>query len=156
MASEIPVVRNFQACLEVETDPSGIGVTLRTLVHAIARLPGEPFPCIREEMALYALFSNGRGQHNFLVELVRLDHGEERVVGRLGPVRIDLGQDPVAALGLPIPLRNLVFNEAGQYTFYLVCDNQIIADAKISVRRSDGLEREVRCLTSQNACRLNS
>jgi hypothetical protein len=134
MASEVPVVRNFQACLEVVTDPSGTGVTLRTLVHAIVRLPGEPFPCIREEFALYALLSNGRGEHDFLVELTRLDHGEEKVVGRLGPVRIDLAQDPVAVLGLPIPIRNVVFNEAGQYTFELLCDNEPIADVKISVR----------------------
>jgi hypothetical protein len=134
MASEIPVVRNFQACLAVETDPSGTGVSLRTLVHAIVRLPGEPFPCIRDNLALYALLSNGRGAHDFLVELIRLDRGEEKPVGRLGPVRVDLGQDPVAVLGLPIPIRNVVFNEAGQYAFELVCDNTPIADVKISVR----------------------
>ena len=134
MASEIPVVRNFQACLDVVTNPSGTSVSLNTLVHAIVRLPGEPFPCIREELALYALLTNGRGEHDFLVELVHLDHGEEKLVGRLGPVRIDLGQDPVAVRGLPIALRNLVFREAGQYTFYLYCGNEVIADAKIAVR----------------------
>jgi hypothetical protein len=134
MASEIPVVRSFQACLEVITDPGGTGVTLKTLVHAIVRLPREPFPCIREELALYALLSNGRGEHAFAVELTRFDLGAETVVGRVGPVRIDLGQDPVIVHGLPIPLRNLVFKEAGQYAFYLRCDGQPLADVKIAVR----------------------
>jgi hypothetical protein len=37
-------------------------------------------------------------------------------------------------IGLPIPLRNLVFEEPGQYSFHLLCDGQPIADAKIGVR----------------------
>jgi hypothetical protein len=134
MASEIPVVRSFEACLEVVAEAGGTGVTLRTLIHAIVRLPGEPFPCVREEMALHALLSNGRGEHQFAVELTRFDHGAETVVGRVGPVRIDLGQDPLTVHALPIPLRNVVFNEAGQYAFYLLCDGQPLADVKIAVR----------------------
>ena len=114
MATEVPVVRNFQACLEVVTDSGGRGVTLRTLVHAIVRLAGEPFPCIREKLALYALLTNGRGEHDFSVVLTQFDSGEERLIGSVGPARIDLGQDPVAVHGLPIPLRNLVFEEPGQ------------------------------------------
>ena len=134
MASEIPVVRSFQASLEVEMDPSGTGVTLRTLVHAIVRLPGEPFPCIREEMAFYGLLTNGRGEHDFSVELSRFELGLEIPVSQLGPLRIDLGQDPLAVLGLPIPLRDVIFPVEGQYAFHLICDGQPIADAKIIVR----------------------
>jgi hypothetical protein len=85
-------------------------------------------------LALYALLSNGRGEHDFAVELTRFDRGQETVVGRVGPVRIDLEQDPVAVLGLPVPLRNVVFNEGGQYAFYLLCNGQPIADVKIVVR----------------------
>src|SRR5712692_2774494 len=61
MASEIPLVRFFVACRAVIVDPSRKKYTLQDLIHAIVRLPGEPFPCIRTEMALFALLTNGRG-----------------------------------------------------------------------------------------------
>jgi hypothetical protein len=134
MATEIPIVRNFQACLEVVIDEDGRGVTLRTLIHAIVRLEGEGFPCVRDEMALYALLTNGRGEHDFKVVLTWFDMGREYQVGTIGPVRIDLGQDPIAVLGLPIPLRNVVFQRPGQYSFHLLCDGQPLADSKITVR----------------------
>jgi len=134
MASEIPIVRNIQSCLAVEMEPSGSGVTLRTLVHAIVRIPGEPFPCIREEMAIYALLTNGRGEHDFSIELSYFDMGLETTFSQLGPLRIDLGQDPLAVLGLPIPLRNVIFPLEGQYTIYLACEGQPLADVKLLVR----------------------
>lgn len=134
MASEIPIVRSLQACLQVTMDTSGTGVTLRTLVHAIIRLPGEPFPCLSEEIALYGLLTNGRGEHDFSIELSRFEMGIETTLSKLGPLRIDLGQDPLAVRAMPIPLRNVVFPAEGQYAFHLICDGQAIADAKIVVR----------------------
>lgn len=134
MASEIPVVRNFVACRQLDADPVANTISLTDMIHVVDPLPGEVPPYLVEPLALYALLTNGRGVHEFAVELVRFDMGEERVAGRVGPVRIDLGQDPVAVLGLPIPLRNVVINEPGQYAFHLVCDGQDIADEKILVR----------------------
>jgi hypothetical protein len=133
MASEIPVVRYFVPCLEIVVPPDGQDVTLRRLIHAIVRLPGEAFPCIREQMALYALLANGRGEHEFEVELVFFDQGFEHSRRRPGR-RLDLGQDPAVVHGLPIPLRNVTFGKAGQYTFYLLCDGRRIAEAQVEVR----------------------
>jgi hypothetical protein len=79
MASEIPIVRYFIPCLEIVVTPDGKNVTLANLIHSIARLPGESFPCIREQMALYALLANGRGEHQFEVELVFFDEGKEHL-----------------------------------------------------------------------------
>jgi hypothetical protein len=61
MASEVPLVRFFVACRAVIADPGRKKYTLQDLIHAVVRLPGEPFPCIRTEMALFALLTNGRG-----------------------------------------------------------------------------------------------
>lgn len=119
MASEIPIVRNFVACREIGADPVANTVSLTNLIHVVEPLPGEVAPYIVEPLALYALLTNGRGVHQFAVELVRFDMGQEQVVGRVGPVRIDLGQDPVVVHGLPIPLRNVVIHQPGQYAFRL-------------------------------------
>ncbi len=133
--NEVPVVRHFIACLETVLSQGGRGVTVHDLIHAIVRLPGEGFPCIRQKMALFALLTNGRGSHDFALELTRFDRGVERLVHpRLRVGRLDLGQDPTVVHGLPIPLKNVVFPDAGQYAFHLICDGQSIADEKILVR----------------------
>lgn len=132
--NEIPVVRHFVACAEVVISPDGQSVTLRDLVNNIVRKLGEPFPCVRPGMALYALRTNGRGHHQFTIELTRFDQGAEVLVARVGPVQVDLGQDPLRVLGMPIPLVNVVFSEAGQYAFHLLCDGQHVAEEKVTVR----------------------
>jgi hypothetical protein len=136
MATEIPVVRHFVACeaVVVDPDPASRKATLRNVFHAIVRRPGEPFPCICEAMALYALLANGRGEHEFAVELTFFDRGEERSLHRSQARPLDLGQDPSVVHGLPMALRNVTFNEPGQYTFYLLCDGQRIAQEQVEVR----------------------
>jgi hypothetical protein len=133
MASEIPIVRYFVPCLEIVAAPDRREVTLRSLIHSIVRLPGEPFPCIRERMALYALLANGRGQHEFAVALAYFHEGIEQLRQRPGRM-VDLGQDPAVVHGLPIALQNVTFDRAGQYAFHLLCDGRRIAEAPIDVR----------------------
>ena len=132
MAKETPVVRHFVACLEITITPAS--VTLKDLIHAIAPLPGEHYPCIREKMALYALLTNGRGQHEISLELTRFEQGQDVSVTRTPAREVDLGQDPTAVLGLPIPLKNVVFRQPGQYTFHLLCDGRSIAEEKLLLR----------------------
>jgi hypothetical protein len=134
MASEIPVVRHFILCRELIVEPGGRDYTLRNLIHAINRLPGEPFPCICEPMALFAMLANGRGEHEFMVELTFLDQGDERTLAKPTSRCVDLGQDPTLVHGLPVPLRNVTFKEPGQYAFHLICDEQRIAEEQVLVR----------------------
>ena len=132
---EIPVVRHFIACVAIEPSSSPHSVTLRDIIYAIVRLPGEPFPCIRDKMSLFAILTNGRGIHEFTIELSRFDRGEERLVRPAwGPVQRDLGQDPTVVHGFPITLGNIVFQDAGQFIFRLFCDGQAIAEEQILVR----------------------
>ena len=134
MAIEIPVVRYLVPCDELVVEEGRRSCSLRNLIHAIVRRPGEPFPCIRDRMVLYALLTNGRGKHQVTIELAFLDRGTERSLVSLHPREVDFGQDPVAVLGLPVPLKNVAFAQPGQYTFYLVCDGQRIAHQHVEVR----------------------
>jgi hypothetical protein len=134
MASEVPVVRHFVACQEVVVQPGSRNATLRDLIHAIIRLPGEPSPCICAEMALYAVLANGRGEHDFAIEMAFLDQAVERSLYRSSPRHVDLGQDPTTVHGLPIRMRNVIFDQAGQYTFYLLSDGRRIAQEQVDVR----------------------
>lgn len=85
-------------------------------------------------MALYAILANGRGGHDFAIEMTLLERAMERTVYTSSPRRIDLGQDPTTVHGLPIRVTNVVFDQAGQYTFYLLCDGQRIAQEHVEVR----------------------
>jgi hypothetical protein len=134
MASELPFVRHLLACVEVQVEPGSRNATLSNLIHAIVRLPGQPFPCIREQMALYAVLTKGRGEHAFAVELTILEQGVERSIRRSAPRMVNLGQDPTAVQGLPIRMRNVTFARAGEYTFHLLCDGQRIAQERVEVR----------------------
>ena len=134
MAVELPVVRHFVACRKIVSTPGTADVTLESLIHAIVPSPGEAYPLIWPELALYTLLTNGRGTHSFSIELTRFDDGEE-VILFASPARdINLGQDPMVVLGMPIPLRNFVFDSPGQYSFHLVCDGDRIAEEKIMLK----------------------
>jgi hypothetical protein len=134
MASEIPLVRFFVVCEEVIADSGQRKYTLRDLIHSIVRLPGEPFPCIRSQMALFALLTNGRGKHEIGIEWTIFEDGEEHLLRRPAPRPVDFGQDPTLIYGLPIPLKNVVFGRAGQYAFNLLSDGRRIAEAYVDVR----------------------
>src|SRR5262249_51804671 len=120
-------------CEELVFDAGGKEVTLRKLFHRIKRLPGESFPCIVEQMALYALLTNGRGKHQFGIALFFLKNGVERPLTEPIHREIDLGQDPVMVHGLPVPHIKAVLEEPGQYTFALLCDGQRIAEYHVEV-----------------------
>src|SRR5262249_47717322 len=122
------------ACQEIVSDPQGRNVSLRSLVSMIAPLPGEHYPLKREELALYAVLTSGRGKHAFALELTRFVEGEEVRVDGWGPLERDLGQDPTTIHGLPIRLRPVRFPQPGQYTFRLLCDHVGIAEEKILLR----------------------
>ena len=47
---------------------------------------------------------------------------------------VDFGQDPTLVHGLPIRVRNITFDRAGQYAFYLLCDGRRIAEETLEVR----------------------
>jgi hypothetical protein len=134
MASEVPVVRHFIACQEVVVQPGSRNATLKNLIHSIVRLPGEPFPCICPQIALYAVLANGRGEHDFAIEMTLFDKAVERALFKTNPRRVDLGQDPTTVHGLPIRLNAVIFDQVGQYAFYLLCDGQRIVQEQVEVR----------------------
>lgn len=131
---EIPVVRYFLACRQIDIDAARRDFSLQRLIFKIVRLSGEPFPCVCDPMALFALLSNGRGIHDFGLELILFQGGAESLMWRSPKRSVDLGHDPTVVHGLPMPLRNVIFDQAGQYAFALVCDGQRLARVDIEVR----------------------
>ena len=114
-ASEAPLARYFLACQKVAVESVSRNVTLENLIHAIVRLPGESFPCMREEIAFYAALVNGRGKHELSIELTRFEEAANVSLRLWKGGVFDFGKDPVALHGLPIRLRGITFSEPGQF-----------------------------------------
>lgn len=132
--NEVPVAWHFIPCLGIETSPNSRHVTVRELVHTIRPLGHEGYPCIRDAITLFAVLTNGRGSHRFTLDLVRFDLGQD-VVAWNGPSRVvDMGDDPLAVHGMPIPVRDLVFEVPGRYVFRLHCDGKVIAEAHVHLK----------------------
>jgi len=130
--NEIPVARHFLVCMSLEI--AGNGITLHEIIHSVILMEGDEFPAILESVSLFALLTNGRGEHFLSLELTRFVYGEERVIRQWGPYHRDLGRDPTLVHGLPMTFRNIVFSEPGQYAFHLVCGGHVIAESQIIVR----------------------
>jgi hypothetical protein len=131
MTLPLPIVRHFLACEEVVSD--GTNVTLRNLIQAVLPLPGEKYPLMRDRMALYAVLSSCRGKRLFALEMTRFEGAQEASFKPPSAREIDLGQDPIAFRGLPIPLK-VAFVQPGHYTFHLLCDGIPIAAETILLK----------------------
>jgi hypothetical protein len=136
MPGELPLVRVFVACEELEYDSGAGQVTLHKLFHRIVRSPEEPFPCMPEQLALYAMLTNGRGKHYFGLGLFFLENGMERTIKAPVTKEINLGADPTMVHGLPVPHVRAVFDRPGQYLFALLCDGRRIAEYPFEVQGS--------------------
>jgi hypothetical protein len=131
---EMPIVRFLTACRQIDIDASRRDFSLLRLIFKIGRLPGEPFPCICDPIALFALMTNGRGVHEFGLELTLFRAGDETLIWRSPQRLVDLGADPTTVHGLPIPLKNVIFEKGGQYSFHLLCDGHRVGETEIEVR----------------------
>lgn len=135
MASEIPVVRYFVACRSLKLSDDNAQASIYDLVHSVILRQGEQFPT-RQTLALYALFSNGRGTHRIRLQLTRMESGHEHVLVTSPGRMIDFGQDPTVVFGLPILQVNVDFTQQGQYALNLLCNDhpEPIARVYLDVR----------------------
>jgi hypothetical protein len=131
---ELPLIRHFLACDEIIISPDGERYSLVNLIHAIRPLPGVTYPRRHPLLCLFVQMTNGRGSHVFRVEFVSGVGPAERTIYATPSRQYDLGNDPLAVLGLPIRLENLSFPAAGQYEFHLICDEEILARTAIELR----------------------
>lgn len=134
MAIELPVVRYFLACREIERDTESGDTTLHRLIHAIVPLPGEEFPVRQNPFVLFGLLSGGRGNHAISIQFTQFELGEEILISAPPARFVDFGQDPIRVFGLPMELENVDFETSGQYSFHLVCDGHRLATVDILVK----------------------
>lgn len=134
MSTPKPVVRHFIACEKVESSLDSRQYSLLNIIQTIQILPGAAFPQIHPELYLFAMMTDGTGEHEFVIELVYWDCGTQKSTWTSRRVKLDLGPDPLKVHGWPVRLQNLPFAQPGDYDFVLWCDGEILARETIRVR----------------------
>ena len=135
MSGQIPIVRHFIACEQLQISPEG-RYSLFNLIHAIHPIEGATYPRIHPEIVLFALLTDGNGEHEFYVEVIYWSDGEQQSTWKTKIVKLDLGNNPLHVHGWPIRLKNVLFSQPGQYDFVLWCDGSEIARETILLRKT--------------------
>jgi hypothetical protein len=104
--------------------------------HAVHPQQGADYPCIRPEMCLFIMMTEGTGTHDFRVEVVTWEDDEETSIWLTRQATMELGQDPLHVFGWLFWLHELVFPHPGLYEFRLLCDGQIVAREPIRLREA--------------------
>jgi hypothetical protein len=129
MAVRTPVVRHFIACQRAERSPDGRFFTLHKLIQAFRPGPnaGASPAGVDLSLTLFAVVTDGHGQHSFQVKLVTWDPvGNERLLTESARFTVDLGQDPLAVRNLPMRW-TVTLPGPGLYEFRLVSEGEILA-----------------------------
>jgi hypothetical protein len=135
MSARRPVIRHFIACEEIEETqtPEGRQYSLKRIVHRIRPLPGVSFPRIHPGLSLFVMLSDAEGVHEFSVEVVYWNQGEQVSLWKTKAAQRALGADPLSVHGWPIRLRNILLPQAGDYDIVLWCDGSVLARETIHV-----------------------
>lgn len=131
---ETPICRHFVACNDIRAD-STKDQTLVNVFHMIVVPKGEFFPAKKDVICFYGVFSNGRGIHQLRVEIVFGVGDNERVDYRSSTFERDFGQDPLVVHSLPIRIKEFFILNEGQYDIRLICDESVIANVFLEVRK---------------------
>lgn len=132
--NEIPTCRHFITCNDIRKLEPQRNYSLIEVIQNVVLLKDEPLPAIREVVCFYCCLTNGRGKHFLRLELVFGVGDDERVDFRSRALEYDFGQDPMMVFGVPFKIRNLLFQDFGQYEVRLFCDDRIIGRDYIEFR----------------------
>ncbi len=84
-------------------------------------------PTHPSQMALFVMLTDAQGIHEFSVEVLLWDQGQQRSLWTTKRVKVDLGNDPLHVHGWTIRLKNVLLPQPGNYELVLWCGSEVIA-----------------------------
>jgi hypothetical protein len=122
-----PVLQGVLVCDQAIRE---FGTNKVTLVGIFDVIFGAEFPLAwTRPTAVYARVTDGQGEYDLRLELVRLD--DEQTIGRLEG-RVTIG-DRMASVDLIFPIDALRFERAGRYEFRLFAEGHHIGGTMLNV-----------------------
>jgi hypothetical protein len=114
MAWPMPTVRHFLACQRFVSDPMVRNISLGGLLYELHPPTGHALPMLQEEIHLLVQLSDGQGEFEFTIELVRMD--DELSIAVAPPVRVVL-TDRLKVYNFHRRLSRVPFEVPGLYEF---------------------------------------
>ncbi len=125
-----PVVKAFLVCDYVIHEQE---TNKKSCIGIFHHIGARRFPCRHGQLAIYANITDAVGRYVFRLSLVHLKDGREIGSGSTPPLELP---DPLQTAELAFRLQNIVFPEPGEYEFRLSCNDELIAQKKVSVTRA--------------------
>lgn len=114
MAWPMPEIRHFLACQRFGSDPMTRDISLGGLLYELHPPTGHSLPFLQEEIHLLVQLSDGRGEFDFTIELVRMD--DEALIVTASPVRVVL-TDRLKIYNFHRRISRVPFEAPGFYEF---------------------------------------
>jgi hypothetical protein len=122
----LPTIRSLFLCDRIVRYPNGKSDVCGIYTHAEV----DEFPHLRVQFVIFCELTDGLGQVPFCLRIVEANRGEQLYST---PVRTIHFTDPLKTIQLVYRWQLVTFDEEGVYFIELWCDNECIADARLTL-----------------------
>ncbi len=123
----LPEVLSLIVCDQIITDRI---TGKQSLIGMFARVHARKFPVAHPLLSVFASLTEGYGQVELTIRVVDANDARPPIVEGRGKVEF---KDPRAIAHLALQFHGLVFPERGEYRVQLVCDGQLLREARLDV-----------------------
>lgn len=128
-----PVVRYMLLCDDWLLDPANNRrVTIVGLISNIHAVDDPPYPLLYREMCVFLALTEGRGQGEGKIVAVHEPTGQKVIETR--PRRIQFGSDPLAVVGVPFRIKNILFPQPGLYSVQFWYEGELVEERPLRMR----------------------
>lgn len=122
-----PVVKAFLICDQIIQDSQ---TGKMSLIGLFQDLRADRFPAIHPQLWIYASLTDARGDYNFEIQFVDVEHNN--VLGKGTPPKITI-PGPLETTEMCAQLGNLQLPRAGTYEFHLIGNGELLATKSLRV-----------------------
>jgi hypothetical protein len=128
-----PVVRYMLLCDDWQLDPANNRrVTIVGLITNIHSLGDPPYPLFYQEMCVFLVLTEGRGQGEGKIVCVFEEDGQKVFETHGRP--ISFGPDPLEIVGVPFRIQDMSFPKPGLYSVQFWYEGELVEECPLRLR----------------------
>ena len=128
-----PVVRYMILCDDWELDElNNRRLSISGLISTIYAHADPPYPVFHPQMCVLLVLTEGRGQGEGKILVVFEETGERIIETRGRP--IVFGSDPLEVIGVPIRIRDCLFQRPGIYSVQFWYEGELVEERPLRLR----------------------
>lgn len=125
-----PEILSLVVCDQIITDR----VTgKQSLIGIFSVIHATNFPVNHPQLSVYTSLTNGHGSVDLMIRIVDSNEARQPLVQGQGKVEF---HTPLAVANLALQFHGLIFPEPGQYRVQLLCNGELLREARLQVMRA--------------------